>query len=377
MRQPYIKLTIFIFFVTNCATNAQTPTAQSDIDFLVDKIKHTYVGYQDKVKGNEFENIIKEVTTSKSKDTFANLSKLTSYFNDAHLRIFQKISLDKIDTAVCKINIQKVTKLSSVKQKNKYSGYWASVNHNSVIYLHAINKESFESYVVETKTQMPKGYCNIKMKQNMNGELIADFVSTNMNRFFLNFKFTNDTTLMGNAYSKWRKIKNYKEGYLDNKTMPISTPDFKVLDSNNVVIYMPSFARSRIPEYDSIIKVNREKIINSKNLIIDLRYNGGGSIRNYFPLYPFICTNVIFDRQHFQLMDDNYLSYLEKVKLRIDSTKDIARINRFEKIIDTAKMNYGKYIMQRKNISYNCTDTIINKIKNVAIITNYGCLSAA
>lgn len=371
-------LLLFCFIITsNCLAQTKKDSAISDVDFLIDKIKYTYAGYSDKVKGNEFEKIIKEVKASTSKDTFATLSKLTMYFNDAHLRIFQEVPVEKIDTIACKKNLQKVNSLSLKKTTNKYSGYWTSVNYKSVIYLNAIDKDNFEAYVVETKSNMPIGFCNIKIKTNKNGELVTDFVSTNMRRFFLKFKFTNDTTLMGNAYSKWRKIKNYTKGYLNNKITPTAIPDFKVLDSNNVVLYMPSFARNRVAEYDSIIKVNREKIINCKNLIIDLRYNGGGSIRNYFPLFPIICTNIIWNRQSLVYADQDYINYLEKIKLRVDSTKDVERMLRFQKIVDTAKANFGKYFAPQKTISYDCKDTIPNKVKNVAIITNYGCLSAA
>jgi hypothetical protein len=370
---------LFFTFVLFCSSNMLIAQNDSlnDIDFVINKIKNTYAGYADKEKGKEFEELIKEVKASNSKDTFANLSKLTLYFNDAHLRLFQELPLQKIDTNICAVNLRKVEKLLLKRKQNKYSGYWASANNNTIIYLNQKDKSNYEAFIVETKTKLPKGFCNVKMQKNKNGELITNFVSTNMRRFFLKFKFANDTTLMGNAYSKWRKISDYKEGFLDNKTVPTSTHDFKVLDSNNVVLYMPSFIRSRVAEYDSIIKVNKEKIINSKNLIIDLRYNGGGSIRNYFSLFPIICTNAIWNRQDLVFADQAYIGRLEKIKLRIDSTKDSERIMRFQNFLDTAKSNFGKYFTPQKTIAWDCKDTTQNNVKNVAIITNYGCLSAA
>ncbi len=376
MTKYYFILLSYIL-TNSCFAQIKKDSVVSDVDFLINKIKYTYAGYRDKVKGDEFKKIIKEVKASTSKDTFANLSKLTMYFNDAHLRIFQEIPLEKIDTNVCKSNLQELKKFVGMPNQNKYSGYWVSANNNSVIYLHAKSKSNYEGFIVETKTKMPKGFCNIKIKQNIHGELVTDFVSINMRRFFLKFKFINDTTLMGNAYSKWKKIKNYRERYLDDKIIPTTIPAFKVLDSNNVVLYMPSFIRSRVAEYDSIIKANKEAILNCKNLIIDLRYNGGGSIRNYSPLLPIICTNIIWNRQTLAYADQDYIDYLEKIKIRVDSTKDVERMLRFQKIVDTAKSNFGKYFTPQKTISYDCKDTVQNKVRNVAVITNYGCLSAA
>ena len=259
MKQKIVKiLTLIYFFVLANFMPAQAqPVTENDLDFLVYKIKKTYAGYKDKTNDNEFDKLIKEVKESSSKDTFANLSKLTMYFNDAHLRLFEKIPSEKIDTLECKNNLQKVKKILSKSKESRYNGFWINTKNDIVIYLNESSKGNFESYVMESIYNVPNGFCNIKIKKNKSNELVTDYLDIALlRRFFLKFNFKNDTVLMGNAYSKWTKISMYHEKYLNDKVPFSYIPTFTIIDSNTVVLKLPSFSKDQVKINDSIIIPN-------------------------------------------------------------------------------------------------------------------------
>jgi hypothetical protein len=354
---------------------------ETDIDFVINKVKNVYVGFSDKVRGNEFEKLIREVKASNSKDTFANLSKLTIFFNDPHLRLFQTIHAQNIDTVQCKRNLKSINKLIKKNKRSKLSGYWLNTKNDVVIYLNEKNKNSFEGFVVESKySNIPNGFCNIKMERNGQNELVTDYTNLNVKRirrFFLKFNFKNDSVLMGNAYSKWRKINNYHTGYLKDKQAFDYTASFTVIDSNTVVLKLPSFNSNQIAINDSLIKANITKMAKSKTLIIDIRNNDGGLVTNLNLLFPLICTDSIKGRRTVRFIDTNYIREMEFIKMRIDSTKDSVRIKRFAPQLDSLRFKIGSSVVWDKSTVYACKDTMLNKVKNVAIITNYACLSAS
>lgn len=179
MKQSLTKLAAFIcFFLILHSTYAQPLTVQSDLDFLVNKIRHTYVGYKKMTHESDIDKIIQEIKVSTSKDTFANLSKLTLYFNDCHFTLFERVK-DRIintDTNVCKQNLEMLS--NSFKKKRKLhpnDGYWINEENTVIIYLSQKNSKIKEGYVIESKNNTPKGFCNLKLnfdlKKNIGGRL--------------------------------------------------------------------------------------------------------------------------------------------------------------------------------------------------------------
>ena len=70
-------------------------------------------------------------------------------------------------------------------------------------------------------------------------------------------------------------------------------PFIENVNQNTLLIRIPSFSGRFKKDIDSVIANNRNRILNTKNLIIDLRDNGGGSDRSFQSLIPIIYTNPI------------------------------------------------------------------------------------
>ena len=79
------------------------------------------------------------------------------------------------------------------------------------------------------------------------------------------------------------------------KAMEASSPYVERIDSQAVLLRIPSFANAQKPVIDSVIAAHRATILQTPSLIIDLRGNGGGSDGSYEELLPFLYTNPIRD----------------------------------------------------------------------------------
>ncbi len=70
-------------------------------------------------------------------------------------------------------------------------------------------------------------------------------------------------------------------------------PFFDRVDANTALLRIPSFSYSEKAAIDSVVLANQELILQTPNLIIDLRNNGGGSDGSFQELLPILYTNPI------------------------------------------------------------------------------------
>jgi hypothetical protein len=368
-----IKILIFLSFFYS-SSYAQFKT-NVDIDVIVSKLKTLYAGYRDKVKNQQFEKLVSEVKMSNEKDTFKNLSRLTLYFNDHHLRLFQKFTIDDIDKNICKENLKKIS--NPRKKKSILEGYWINDLNSMVVYLYSNNKTEYSAYLIESKNNIEKGFCTFRIVKNLQNELITDYYSIlRGRRVFIKSKLYNDSTLFCNSFSKWKRITNYQSNFLNSKIEIQKIPKIDSSDSNNVIITMPSFNRDLRKVYDSLIALNINKISQSKNLIIDIRNNNGGTINCFSSLLPYICTDTIRDFGGYRIINDEVIESIKSKGKSVLESKDSSRIRQYYKFLE--EMNYYRDSLHyyQGGIFFPCIAKS-NKIKNVALIINDRCLSAA
>lgn len=353
----------------------------TDIDFVYKKIKTVYAGYKNKVKSNDFEKIIKltRAASYKDEDTFAALSRITSYFNDHHLSLYEKRFNKNIDTALCSLNYERLYKLIGNRtKKNKYEGYWINELNSIVIYLKKVQKNQLDGFIIETSIPaVPRGYCIIKVKENKMHKGLTDYISIDGEfRVFTKTHFKSDSVLIGNSFSKWHKLNSYKPDFLESQHPIIYKPSVIVIDSNNVLIMMNNFSTKGIAKvYDSLIRENEKSIANCKNLIIDIRNNGGGSIRSFIPLLPFICSKPLLHVGAFVLCSNDLIEDAKESRKVYNERKDTAKVLAYDEFIT-------RMVAHKDDFIYNPPDTfpcvqLPSKIKNVALLINHGCRSAA
>jgi hypothetical protein len=354
---------------------------KNDIDFLTDKIKNSYAGYADKIKNDNFFQLVKKVKQSNSKDTFALLSKITSFFNDLHLVLYDYNLETHTDSNKCRTDKHKVEKYfeNKVIKKDVYEGYWISEYSNCIIGIKKITNfpVSYNAYVIETKTKIIPGFIILKLIKGNKGYFNTDYIEESLGyRIFLKSKFKDSNTLLVNSYGKWKKIKNYQPGMLTSKAEFDYTPSLKIIDEKNIVLKLPDFGGYNVIYTDSIIQANLKAITSSTTLIIDIRNNMGGTIRNYLPLLKFIYTKPIIHSGVNQLCSEDLIEDYKADIKKFTSTGDTFKVNKYKKQLDSVTQFKGKF-------RYIPADTIANKLpvlgypKNIALLVNNNCLSAA
>ena len=108
--------------------------------------------------------------------------------------------------------------------------------------------------------------------------------------------------LIGKTYLKafdiyWKRISPYfkDDPKIEEEISLLNTPGFylKKIDSVTTLFRIPSFDNSYIATVDSLVKSNHDLLVTTKNLIIDIRGNGGGADRCYDSITPYLYTNPI------------------------------------------------------------------------------------
>jgi Peptidase family S41 len=375
-------INFLLLYCIGCGTSAQKPF-NNDFDYLSFTIKDTYAGYQDKVKGKEFDKLVNQVKKSSSKDTFALLSRMSSFFRDKHILLTDdEIANQKVDTLNCRKDSQMIREYFVNKcSKDEYEGYWISEYDYCIIAFKKIktNPVTYYGYVVENKMKAISGYCILKMVRQKDGTYYTDYIDENLGyRAFLYTKFKSKKIFWGGTYAgRWRHIMDYKPGMLKSLTTFSYKPVFSQIDANTVMLGMYDFSAYNIKRYDSIIKVNKKAIDSATTLIVDIRNNPGGYIKNYLPLLPYIYTGPIVRSGGYTIVSDNYMKQHEEKIQNALSKGDTLSANKLIAFRDT-------FLLVKKGHPYYYDDDtlaknlpMLAKPKNVAVIANNICMSAA
>jgi hypothetical protein len=88
-------------------------------------------------------------------------------------------------------------------------------------------------------------------------------------------------------YTEGEDVKDYIE------FLAAKEPYFKLLAGGTAYLRIPYFDYSEKKKIDSVIAANRSIILSTKNLIIDVRNNGGGSDASFAGIMPFLYTNPV------------------------------------------------------------------------------------
>jgi ABC-type thiamine transport system ATPase subunit len=357
--------------------------AQNDIDFLVKNIKDSYVGYTDKTSEEIFNEFVRKTVQQYGKDTFHTLSVIADYFNDPHLKVYGRKNKE-IDSSSFQGNLDNIKKyFSNVNiKKSLYEGYWINDYNNCVIALKRASEYplKYSAYIVNTNNNtLPAGMICARMISTKGNKKFTTDYTTIMrgSKIYLTTTFRNDSIFTIEASGKWRKLKEYNSNILTSFQEYSFTASGKLLDNNNYLITIPDNSEENTRIIDSIVKVDYQTISSTKNLIIDIRNNLGGTVRTYAPLFQFVYTNPIKKISGYRYNSEAILrTEREELKdYKSELNADTARITRKEKFIKDIEMNLGKLILDEGS-TVKC-DSIKHNPQNVAIIANYACMSAA
>lgn len=154
--------------------------------------------------------------------------------------------------------------------------------------------------------------------------------------------------------------------------LKVRSPYLERLNETTLYFRIPSFHHSQKKHIDSVIASNRNLILKTENLIIDIRNGTGGSDSSYKEILPFIYTNPMrtlgLEYLSTELNNQRMLDFINKPDYGFDEEgKKWARVS-FEKL----EKKRGEFLnLDSIDVGIFRLDTIYSYPKNVGIIINH------
>lgn len=155
------------------------------------------------------------------------------------------------------------------------------------------------------------------------------------------------------------------------KSLQANQPFIEKLNETTLYLRIPSFNESYKRSIDSVLDANKEKILTTQNLIIDIRNNGGGSDASYSSVIPYLYTNPIrtvgVEFLSTKLNNQRMLDFVNKPEYGFDDEGKKWAKGAYEKL----ESKLGHFVNLKEHIvSEEKKDTIYPFPQNVGIIIN-------
>ncbi|RFS21078.1 peptidase S41 [Chitinophaga silvatica] len=386
-----LVLTLCLF--TTEKTLAQTCDCKANFEWVKKTFEENDAGFQYalNMKGKDaFEahnqKIAEKVKTAKTTTECANvLDEWLRFFRNGHKYLVAKnpspapiqITTGTIPAnwETLNIDVNDFKKEIAKKKDPEYEGIWKTQGYEL-----GITKKGNEYIAFVINSEAP-GWTSGKLKFRIN---IATKDATYYKWGFdevktRNVEFLGKNHLIVNNVSFKRvfpeNLKDEPKFEEFDKAINASSPYFVKRNATTCYLRIPSFHEENIPIIDSILNANKKLLLNTKNLIIDVRNNGGGSDFTYNSIIPYLYTNPIRrmgieffstklnNQRMLKLIENEYFSASEK--------------ERFKRYYEVLEKHIGEFVnLDNKVVNIDTLKTQYKYPQNVGIIINGGCGSA-
>ncbi|RYU93897.1 S41 family peptidase [Emticicia agri] len=362
---------------------------------LVSKTEENYIAYHQKVKGKpaeekKYENfkqkLQKQSLITETTACIEVLENYVKYFKDGHLFVaeypkYNEQQLKHFKSQLKEYPLTEPEALAYFKKNQPHldpiEGVWYAENnaYQLAIIQNPDNARQFLAVVLNlTNTNWRPGYIKAVFTKNKEGYLTI-YLSGNFSpaRYVANIH--KDAVMSIGSSIYWGKSYpsiTKEQAYIHKNNA--SLPTLNRVDADNILLSIPSF----LVEYkylDSLIRANKTAITSTKNLIIDIRGNGGGNAI-YFPLIMLYYTNPFQDSQGLALSSPNTIKYFEKLASYQKKVPGDTTLNLYARVVRDMKANRGK-IVKGPLYPQNSSPAISEFPKQVCILIDRACASAA
>ena len=382
----------FLFIVVAVALaypiNGQTCNCESNFAWVKKTFEENDAGFQyiiDK-KGQAAYDLHNQMMLEKVKaaKTLTECSELlrewSTFFRSGHFQIqllTQEQNMSQTPNATgtdtWKVDIPQFEKYISTKKEVDYEGIWDSGG----MYKIGIEKEgtNYIGFIIESDVEGWREPGQVKLKIEQDGDKLKSTY------FMRNHSLveSGEPELMGNNYLRisGQSLKRLSPVFSEDplhehylKSINATNPFLEELNATTLYLRIPSFDSNYKPAIDKMLADNKDKILKTENLIIDLRNNGGGDDISYDELIPFFYTNPI------RIVAMEYLSTVLNNQPYVDmlSNPDISENSRQN--IKILQDRLGEFVNPSgRDIHIEQHDVVYEYPKNVGIIINKGCAS--
>jgi hypothetical protein len=207
-----------------------------------------------------------------------------------------------------------------------------------------------------------------------NGNYTATYFNREFDSVSINSVKLNGNNFMDLDYFPFKRVAHlYPDSPIDvdTKLLNAEKPQFLKLSDQTLLLRIPTFDHTQKQVIDSVIQANKKLIHATPNLIIDIRYNGGGSDFSYNELLPIMYTNPIrsVGVEYWSTPANNkrMLDFLDYPEFT-EEEKEWAR-----KSYKTLSENLGKFVnLDTSVVSITSFDTVYAYPAQIAILVNEG-----
>lgn len=384
------KLSLLLMMILISSINyAQDCDCYSNLKWLRTTFEQNDAGFQyviDQKGKNAYqlhnqiiEKKLSQITTLKECQEL--LTEWTEFFRKGHIgvRLISSNNAKNFGNETFNVNLSKFnTHLEKLSKKTDIEGVWFSSSYKiGIIRDNKNSNRDYVGFIIKSN--------NNNWKKNQVKFEISKIDSTKYSmKYYMgdhSLKEINEIKLVEGKYFvsdfiTFIKIKpeikindKSKERYY--KCMISEHPFVEKISTNTILLRIPSFMYENKKIIDAVLNENDSLIKTTKNLIIDLRNNGGGADPSYSNVIPYLYTNpyrvIGVERLSTKL---NNKRIKEGVKNPKTSKKDrewgIKSLEKLEK-------NIGKFVNIGAKININQRDTIFQYPQNIAILINENC----
>ncbi|MDR2039525.1 MAG: hypothetical protein LBQ60_16500 [Bacteroidales bacterium] len=392
-----VTLILLIVVLVNKFALSQTADCLKDFDFLVKKIQADYPGYNEKVTNENrsllllLEKEIRQKITKYPDSCGYYLNEYTDFFKDRHLRVNriwkgnnQQPEIMNISTYGKNLYINVDSLQQATKNTKRIEGVWKGFRQTFVV------------------TKDGQKYVGIVVNNQgwKSGQIIYEFESVNDTVFdIINYSLIKDKEPYKTKASLHLDGKIIE---IHNDTRFIRRSDSDILDKAILYSYVPVFPNGRniypvamylsdstfylrIPSFynntgNEFVKQHWNEIMFRPNLIVDIRYNGGGQDNYYQELARIIYTKPYESKGvEWYATKGNISIFEEGIKNR-EIRNGEEGLKWTQALIEAMKKNVGGFVTHPYNVNNNKMierDTIYPMPRNVGIIINEGNASSA
>jgi hypothetical protein len=310
------------------------------------KIESNYIDNNKAINSKKYSNLKKNILAkakTTTKDGCLNLGReITSFLNDKHIVFYINHSLDTTfknyeygDLATLDVNKYLV-------KKELLEGVWRSSANglNYVIVKDKKDKNIYYAVLLDSQ--------DIKWKK---GSIKAVFYKKNQKQF--------DTKLIGNTFLEFATEANLSD---NNKVLTISSITWERLghitskknfapplvsfftDSTNFIyLKINSFIGTK-PIIDSLLEKNNYLLNKCPHLIIDIKFNNGGSVISYQSILPYLYTDPVRIESAYWLASDENIKKMKESRAKVKDTAS-ERYKDYTSLINKMELNKGKKVV--------------------------------
>ncbi|MFT4733136.1 MAG: hypothetical protein ACI9DJ_000113 [Algoriphagus sp.] len=363
--------TLLLSSVYTYAQQKKQSLCARNFEEVYQKTEDNYAGWNEKItdrKKKKFDaltarTIKKAAKIDKAEACYYVVNDWLAFFEDGHL--FINIQSPFVKTESPKEIIKRASKVNKMSFKGEAAfkkyldknpaqsnvvGVWETEDKNYRVGVVADRKKGkYKGFLLSKRDELwSEGKVKFTLKEISENKFdskyyYADFTSTKkLGRLVKNYLVIDDIY-------KFKKVYPAPLEEINNEDILTRLPEWRVekIDANTVLITLPPFTIIDAADYiQEMINKNKRLLVNTENLIVDLRNNPGGDENAFSALYPYIADKPIIRKGGvFRASEENLILLTHELE-SIQNFPKYKRIlaPKLQEVITEMKNNMGSDI---------------------------------